>query len=198
MMNLNANAGVLGEITAEFFDQSTLTKFEHRINAFLDGLRHGAIDRAPKFVKRWFYKNFKTLYRWGKKTGEDKHKNVICNNGFNALTRLLTGDTTYTGEINKALLGTGVGSASASDTQLITEAYRNDIASATADANIAYLTAFFTEAEVSGTFKEFGNCIDGTASANTGRLWSHIAGLNWVKDTNTALVISCKYTFASV
>ncbi len=195
--NINANARVLGEITAEFFDQSTLSVLEKKINTFLDWLRHGAIDKMPRFVKRAFYKYFKTLYRWGKKTGEDKHKNVICNAGFNALTRLLTGDATYTGEINKALLGDGVGSASASDTTLINEVYRNDIASATADANIAYLTAFFTEIEVSGTFKEFGNCIDGTGTADTGQLWSHIAGLNWVKDTNTALVISCKYTFAS-
>lgn len=198
-MNLNTNAKVLGEITAEFYDQSTLLAIEKQINKIVDWFRLRLIDKMPKFIKRAFYKNIKKIYRFGKLTKIDEHKNVICNAGFNAITKLLTGDVTYTGEINKALLGTGAtGSASASDTTLETEAYRNDIASATDDSNIAYLTAFFTEGEVSGTFTEFGNCIDGTASADTGQLWSHIKGLNWVKDTNTALVISCKYTFASV
>lgn len=192
-MKLEKNIKVLGEITAKAYDQSTLSKFEKRINKVIEWAKLN----GPAFVRRFVNKHFLKLYRFGQLSFVDEHKNVICNAGFNAITRLLTGDTTYTGEINKALLGTGAGSASASDTTLGTEAYRNDIASATADANIAYLTAFFTEGETSGTFTEFGNCIDGTASADTGQLWSHIAGLNWVKDTNTALVISCKYTFAS-
>jgi len=197
-MNLNANAQVLGEINAEFFDQSSLTKAEKAFNLMLEKIKNNVLPKLRGKAREIFFKKYQRLYRLGIKTGEDKHKNVICNAGFNAMTKLLTGNTTYTGEINKALLGTGVGSASASDVELITEAYRNDIASATDDTNIAYLTAFFTETEVSGTFTEFGNCIDGTAFADTGQLWSHIAGLNWVKDTNTALVISCKYTFQSV
>lgn len=197
-MNLNSNARVLGEITAQFYDQTTLMDWEKNINKFLIRVRKDSVKKWPKWAKAMFYRYFVNVYRKGKLVDVKKRKNVICNAGFNAITRLLTGDTTYTGEINKALLGNGSGSSSATDTQLISEAYRNDIASATASANVAYLTAFFTEAEVSGTFTEFGNCIDGTATANTGQLWSHISGLNWVKDTNTALVISCKYSFSSL
>ena len=96
------------------------------------------------------------------------------------------------------VLGTGIGSATTNDTQLITETYRNDTASGTHADNVAYLTAFFTQTEVVGTFKEFGNVIAGTGSANTGSLWSHLAGLNWVKDNVTTLTIDCKYTFNSV
>ena len=164
----------------------------------LEKAKNRILPKLHGKVKEQFFKRFQSLYRLGNKIGEDEHKNIICNAGFSGVTTRLTGDTTYTGEINKALLGTGVGAVDVGDTELITEAYRNDMASASADENIAYLTAFFTESEVSGTFTEFGNCIDGTGTADTGLLWSHISGLNWVKDTNTALVISCKYTFASV
>ncbi|MDD4609453.1 MAG: hypothetical protein PHY71_04785 [Bacteroidaceae bacterium] len=184
---ISQNVKIIGEITATFRvqDNELLKKY----NSFLEKLYSiGAISK-------------KTLYKLranGRIVKQDFKKNVICNAGFNAITKLLTGDTTYTGEINKALLGTGVGSASASDTTLITEAYRNDIASGTDSANIAYLTAFFTEVEVSGTFTEFGNCIDGTGDPDTGQLWSHLAGLNWVKDSVTSLTIDCKYTFQSI
>jgi hypothetical protein len=137
-------------------------------------------------------------YKNGKELWRDVHKNVICKAGFNAVTKRLAGVTTYTGIINKMLLGTGVGTAGVNDTQLITESYRNDTASGTDDNNIAYLTAYYSEAECSGTYTEFGNVIDGTGTANTGKLWTHLTGLNWVKDNLTTLVVSCKYTFASV
>ncbi len=152
------------------------------------------LDNKVKIVGEITAKFFKD----GKLIKKDFHKNVICVNGFNAIAKLLTGDDTYTGEINKMALGTGTtGSASASDTELETETYRNDTASATDDDNVAYITAYFTEGEVSGTFTEFGNFIDGEAGADTGRLWTHLKGLNWVKDNLTTLIISCKYTMVS-
>lgn len=197
MKTLEQKTKVIGEIKAEFYDQSKLSERDKKINQFLEGVKNKLLPKLHGKLRASFYKNYQKFYRLGNLVAVDEKKNVICNAGFNAITKLLTGDTTYTGEINKALLGNGVGSASAVDTTLINEVYRNDIASGSEDGNIAYLTAFFTEAEVSGTFTEFGNCIDGTGTAETGQLWSHLAGLNWVKDTNTALVISCKYTFAS-
>lgn len=177
---------VRGEITAKFYDQTVLKPWEKQWNKVIEGLR----QYAPNLMQ---------LYRLGRIKGVDHHVNVICNAGFNAVTKLLTGDQTYTGEINKMALGSGVGAAAAaSDTTLEVEEYRNDTASGTDDSNIAYLTAYFTEAETSGTFTEFGNFIDGAAGANTGQLWSHLKGLNWVKDNNTVIVVSCKYTFQSV
>ncbi len=182
-MNVNEKLQIKGEITAKFYDQRTLFFWQKWINKI--------VDRLPRKYMRF--------YQLGKLKRVDEHKNVICNNGLNAICKLLTGDTTYTGEINKALLGTGTGAAAAAtDTTLETETYRNDMASGTDDSNIAYLTAYFTETECSGTYTEFGNAIDGEAGADTGRLWSHLKGLNWVKDTSTVIVVSCKYTLASV
>lgn len=186
-MKINNNVKLLGEITAKFYDQSGLSEVEKTINRFIIKNR----NRIPFIMK---------LYRLGELAGTDIHKNVICNPGFGAIAKILVGDSTYTGngEINKAALGTGAGTPGASDTGLFTESYRNNIASGSASANVAYLTAFYTEAECNGTYTEFGNFIDGLAGAGTGLLWSHIAGLNWVKDTNTVIVVSCKYTLTSV
>lgn len=185
-MKLNNQVKVLGEIKAKFYDQSGLSRLEKEMNKFI--LAHR--KQLPFLMNS---------YRLGKLVGVDEHKNVICNAGFGAMAKILVGDSTYTGngEINKAALGTGSSTPAASDTQLATESYRNDIASGSASANVAYLTAFYTEAECNGTYTEFGNFIDGAAGANTGLLWSHIGGLNWVKDTNTVIVVSCRYTFAS-
>jgi len=196
---LKNKVGVLGEITAKFHDQRTLTEKQKAKNKRLDFWRYNVIDKLPSAkLRSFFYKRFIGAYSLGKLTKIHKRTNVICNAGFNTITKRLTGDASFECHINKALLGDGVGSASASDTTLINEVYRNDVASATDDSNKAILTVFFTEGEVSGTFTEFGNCIDGEAGADTGELWSHITGLNWVKDSNTALLISCKYTFQSV
>jgi len=184
-MQNNEQAGVLGEITAKFYDQSSLNILDRLFNSLLEKIR----PNFPQIMK---------LYRLGELTSVDQHKNVICNAGFNTLTRRLTNDTTYSGYINKMTLGTGSATPAASDVKLVTEAYRNNTASATANSNEAYLTAYFTEVECSGTYTEFGNFIDGAAGADTGKIWSHIGGLNWVKTNLVVLVVSCKYTFASV
>lgn len=95
-------------------------------------------------------------------------------------------------------LGTGAATPSAADVKLVTESYRNNTASGTSKDNESYLTAYFTETECNGTYTEFGNFIGGGAGADSGSLWSHIGGLNWVKTNLIVLVVSCKYTFASV
>lgn len=176
---------VTGIIEARFYDQSQLTEAQREKNKEILKKR----DKDQSVMKD---------YQLGVLVNADIKQNVVCNAGLEAITKLLTGDTTYTGEVNKMALGTGTtGSASATDTALETETYRNDTASGTDDSNIAYLTAYFTEGEVNGTFTEFGNFIDGTATADSGQLWTHLKGLNWVKDSLTVLVVSCKYTFAS-
>jgi len=182
---IQQKVGVKGEVTARFYNQSTLNLFQRKYN---------------KLVK-WLAKNNRGLmkhYILGELQRTDVKTNLICNIGFEAVCKRLAGTLTYTGEITKMALGTGTGSAAVGDTTLETEAYRNDSASGTASSNVAYITAYFTETECSGTYKEFGNFIDGAAGADTGQLWSHITGLTWVKDAVTAVVVDCKYTFASV
>jgi hypothetical protein len=179
-MNLQTNLKIIGEITARFYDQSSLNFFEKLWNRFviLSGL-----DK-----KKW--------YILGNLVRQEVKKNIICTTGLNVLARRLATDNTYSGNINKMALGTGTGSFNGAETQLYNETYRNNTASYTSEDNVAYITAYFTETEVSGNFSEFGNFIDGGAGANTGKLWTHVS-VSWSKSTTETLVVDCKYTLTS-
>jgi hypothetical protein len=184
MQNISTNVLYRGEITARFYDQSSLNWFDRKSNEWLSKMR----TRFPRLMR---------YYRLGKLIRQDKHKNVICNAGFNKVCHALGDNNSHNLYINKMALGTGAGTPAAADVALYTEAYRNDTASATDAANVVYLTAYYTEIECNGTYTEFGNFIGGGAGADSGSLWSHIAGLNWVKSNTIVLVVSCKYTHVS-
>lgn len=128
-----------------------------------------ARDRGDKMAAMGWMRRINQKYGCEKITVE----NLVPIVGRAVLTARLAGTLTYTGTVNKAALGTGSATPANSDTQLTTESYRNNIASATYADNIAYLTAFYTAAECNGTYAEVGLFIDGTASANTGQMFSH-------------------------
>lgn len=125
---------------------------------------------------------------------KSKH-NLITTTGRNVLARLLTGDTTYSGQINYGALGTQVSPSPANgDTQLGTEVFRKLVSSHSASNNVAFVDFFYTASDTNGTYTEFGNFIDGTGSANTGRLFSRLATGGWVKSAFESLFVSCQYT----
>jgi hypothetical protein len=120
--------------------------------------------------------------------------NLVVTMGRNVIARLLVGDVTYSGQINYGALGTSSTAVGNSDTQLGTEVYRKLFASHTTDGNnVAYVDFFYAATDWNGTANEFGNVIDGTASANTGRLFSHILTGGWVKSNVQSMFISCQY-----
>jgi len=133
----------------------------------------------------------------GKIIWEDRRENVICRAGLARLAGILTGDITTLPAINYCALGTGTATPTTDDTKLQTETYRNLVASGYSDQYLAYFTAYFNETETSGTFKEFGVFINGTASADSGYIFNHIGGLTWVKDTATTLSVDIKFTLAT-
>lgn len=180
------NIKVKGEITAKFYKQKNPLLRKWNV----------LVEKLIKLFPQW-RKNLLKFYSLGELIKLEKRTNVICNAGFSRVCGVLTNDLTIANGINYMLLGTGSGTPSATDTKLFTEAYRNATGSGTYQDNIAYLTAYYTQTEVTGTFTEFGNVIDGGSGADTGYLWSHIAGLNWAKDNTTSLVVDCQYTFSS-
>ncbi len=131
------------------------------------------------------------------KTGKIKKRshmtNMIVTVGRKTIAMRLANVLTYTGVINYGALGTGTTPPANTDTQLETEVFRKTTASATYENNVAYISFFFGAAEVSGTFREFGNFIDGTASANTGQLFTRIS-VNWVKTNTETLTVDCCYS----
>ena len=123
--------------------------------------------------------------------------NLVTTIGRNVLARLLAGDTTYSGQINYGALGSSSTTPNNSDTQLGTEVYRKIFASHTTDGNnVAYVDFFYAATDTNGTYNEFGNFIDGTASANTGQIFSHILTGGWTKTNLQSLFISCQYTLS--
>lgn len=92
---------------------------------------------------------------------------------------------------NYFALGTGTTAPANADTTLETEVFRNLVASRTNSANKAYITGFFTSTETTGTYKEVGLFINGTATSGTGTLLSRVA----VDITKTSLqTLTIDYT----
>lgn len=97
--------------------------------------------------------------------------------------------------VNKIALGTGTNSPAAGDTTLQTETYRKNTASAASASNVATITGYFTATETSGTFREAGLFMSGTASADTGTLLSRVA-INITKTTSDTLTIEWTITIS--
>ncbi len=102
-------------------------------------------------------------------------ENIIPTVGRAMLANNITSSSpTDTPRINYTALGTGDTAVSNSDTTLVTETYRKSTASATNADNIGYVTAFYDATEVTGTFKEAGLFSNGTASTDSGVLFSRV------------------------
>lgn len=123
----------------------------------------------------------------------NKH-NLVTTRGRTVLAGILAGDTTYTGIINYGALGSSSTAVNNADTQLGTEVYRKLYASHTYSSNVAYVDFFYAATDTSGTYNEFGNFIDGTGTANSGRIFSHILTGGWVKSGVASLFVTCQYT----
>lgn len=96
-------------------------------------------------------------------------------------------------EINKTALGTGTTPPANGDTTLETETFRKNVASLTNTNNQVFVTAFYTALEVSGSFKEAGLFINGTATVDTGILLSRVA-IDITKSTSETLTIDYTLT----
>lgn len=176
---LNKKGFIEGEITSYIHRQdNTLCQLWNFGLRFLNDL--GFISR----------KTLEKNYLKGKFIRADRQKNIIADVGFAVLTAVLAEEYGSIGAIDEMALGDGVGSPAVGDTALFNEVYRNGKASSVHSSNIAIVTAFYTEVEVSGTFTEFGNFIDTT------EMWSHV-NVAWTKTAAETLTVQCKYTLTN-
>jgi hypothetical protein len=123
-------------------------------------------------------------------------KNILPTTGRSVLARLLSGDATYTGEVNYGALGSGATPVftNASD-KLVTEVFRKIPSSHSFDGHISYVDWFIAAADCAdGTYTEWGAFIDGTASADSGQAWSLLATGGWVK--SGSMYVAARYTIA--
>ena len=128
------------------------------------------------------------------KTEVKIYDNIVPTVGRTMIANNLTDATpTNTMLITHAALGSDGTAVANGDTILGTEVYRNAIASITNAANVAYATAFFSASETSGTFAEAGIVSNGTGSADTGILLSHVL-ISVTKSSSETLTIDWELT----
>lgn len=104
-------------------------------------------------------------------------KNLIMqgtSTGKDLIVQRLIGTNTYSLNVNYGAIGTGTTAPAVSDTQLQTEVARAIIALGQDIGNAqATLQFFFADANLAnGTYREFGTFVDGTASANSGKIFN--------------------------
>lgn len=128
------------------------------------------------------------------KTRERVVHNLITTVGRSVLAQRLANTTTYTGVINYGALGSSATAVNNSDTQCGTEVFRKVVASSSYTTNTAFIDFFYAKADTNGTYQEFGTFIDGTASANTGQMFTHALTGGWTKSSSESMTVSCQYT----
>lgn len=117
-------------------------------------------------------------------------KNLVVMTGRTVFSRLLSGDTTYTGIINYGALGTSSTAVSDGQTQLVAEVKRKVVATVTRTNDQVNLDFYYSKADTNGTYQEFGTFIDGTASANTGQMYNRLLTGGWTKSASESMTVS--------
>lgn len=128
------------------------------------------------------------------KTEKTVHKNIVPTVGRAMLANQIGSNTPTNVPYAKYIeLGSNATAPANSDIALGTSVYRNAVASRTSASNIVYVTGFFSATETSGTYAEAGVFCDGTASAGTGVLLSHVS-ISVTKTTSNTLTIDWTFT----
>ena len=108
--------------------------------------------------------------------------------------QLATTSPVNTPKITHVALGTNATAPVSGNTQLGTETFRNAVASLTFSSNQVFATGFYTATEVTGTFEEAGLFSNGTGSANSGIIFSHVPLASIVKGSSETLTVDWTIT----
>jgi hypothetical protein len=170
-----------------------MKNFYDNLNKILDKM----IEIKAKVFDQFVISGVYTFTLKNIHTGEKKvftKKNLITNAGKNYILKRLGADQFVPGmRFSHCALGTGTTAPTINDTQLQTEIYRNNMASASDNINVGYWSAFYTATETTGAYKEFGIFINGTSTANSGTLFSRVS-INITKSNVESLTIDYQLT----
>jgi len=120
-------------------------------------------------------------------------ENRIVMVGREVFTRRLTNDLTYTGVINYGALGSGSTAISDADIKLDTEVKRKAVATYARTTDSATIRFYYSKADTSGTYNEFGTFIDGTASADSGQMFNRVLTGGWTKSASESLTVTVQF-----
>lgn len=185
---LQQKGQIKGELLISVYDTSTAKghALEQQIEALIagprfEGYREKYLSLVQEIRDLFFVREYKVT-------------NLITTEGRSVLAQRLANDTTYTGIINYGALGSSATAPDNGDTQMTTEVFRKVVASASDTTNQAFIDFFYSKSDTSGTYEEFGTFIDGTASADTGQMFTHALTGSWVKSASESLTVSVTYT----
>lgn len=118
-------------------------------------------------------------------------ENVTCDDGRTRIAKALSGNISTTDEIevNYVAVGTSATAPATSDTQLTAETFRKQVSSVTYSGKSFYATAFYAAGEATATLQEHGLFIEGSATANSGELLSHLLTGAIVKGAGDTLTV---------
>lgn len=154
------------------------SKLAQRWAKAIDSMQKFASKLPRKWRKRMEVFILENIQRYNKRftVRSVVFENITTTVGREAIAIALTANAASLAEIevNETALGTGATAVAVGDTTLDTEVYRKAIASRTYTNNIAYMTAFYTATETSGTYYEHGLFINGTGAADSGVLLSRV------------------------
>ena len=119
--------------------------------------------------------------------------NIVVTAGRSVIAERLANDTTYTGIINYGAIGTATPTVANSDTTLDTEVFRKVVASQSTTDATAFIDFFISKSDWDGTAEDFETFIDGTASVDTGQLFTHALTGGWTKTASESMTIACQY-----
>lgn len=154
--------------------------------AFLETPAHFALNEVIEYRKKAGQPYMELVKKLNAMCRTEKivYENLIPTVGRTMIANnLSSGSPTNVMKITHCALGSNGATPTNADTQLGTEVYRNAIASLTNSANVAYATGFFSATETTGTYAEAGIFSNGTGTANSGVLLSHV--LISITKTNT-------------
>lgn len=196
MQAINENVKTKGVYTIKWSDPHKAPEAYDRVMHFVANNPINFV--APKDRARHYLRLQKLIKAYEREAlvKEVQFTNLVPTVGRAVLAKILVGDVTYTGEINKVALGDGTVLPVNGDTVLDNETYRQDVTSVAQVNNIAYLTSFIAAGVATGSYTEGGLFIDGTGSADTGQLFSRVLFTPTVdKGVLTSLTIDVSVTF---
>lgn len=186
------SVSVQGVHLFEFYD--TTSKHAHAIECAIESLMQTRTMWSDEEYNNRYAVLIQQLRAF--KTREVLHKNLVPTVGRALLAQRLIGVYTYTGTINYGALGTGTATPANANTQLATEVFRKVSATVSVSGNVSTFQFFFTKADTNGTYQEWGAFIDGTASANTGQIFSRLLTGGWTKSSSETMTVLSTYTFS--
>lgn len=124
---------------------------------------------------------------------EEAYENQIVMTGRSVFAMLLNAETTYTGAVNWGALGTSATAISDAQTTLVAEAKRKGIATRSRTNDSVSFRFFFSKADTSGTFQEFGTFIDGTSTVDTGQMFNRVLTGGWTKSSSESLTVTVQF-----